>query len=111
MHAFYKAIGHLADGRVYPQYLPEQSDYPAVVYQLISQTHMLCLDGFQNLARRRMQVSIYALTYQQTYDIYNQINQALQHAAFALASIQLNVSEFEHTRQLHRLVADYLYYC
>lgn len=54
------AVNNRINGRVYPMMLPQNSDLPAITYQLISQPRTGSNDGDSELARSRIEIRMFA---------------------------------------------------
>jgi len=62
MADFYASIVTVADGRVYPGNLPQEVEYPAVVYGRVGGSNVNTLTGDADLDNAAMQVDCFAAT-------------------------------------------------
>lgn len=90
LEAFSPAI---AEGRIHPLVLPQNTDLPAVTFQRISGPRVRSLSGPGGKARPRIQLDAWANTYTEAQALATQLRQALDGYKGLMGTVQVdNVS-------------------
>ncbi len=105
---FLTAVGH----RVYPQVAPLGTATPYVTMTLVSDVPYNSLDSTtraERLSAQRVQIDVYAQTYEQARDVANHVEDALGGLARSDIKVELDESEhlYESDTKLHRISSDY----
>jgi hypothetical protein len=109
-------FGAIAEDRLYPVLLPEQSPLPAATYQLISTVPLYTLEERVNVTEIRIQFDTWAERYGDAKQLMAAINSAIDNFSGDLPDgthvfgVQLAACNdlFEEAARTHRTSADYL---
>jgi len=74
----YTGLTALVGDNIFPDFIPQDEDAPAIVYQLISETPDYTLQGEQGLKEVVYQFTCYELTSASAYNIYKQLRAAFK---------------------------------
>lgn len=98
-------LSALVGAKIYPLVVPQNTAYPAVVYQVISKIpNSEPCQGEQhseNVQQARMQVSIYAEKYEQIVAIDEAIRSALDYYKGTVGTVQISSLRFLSARDLY----------
>lgn len=103
------ALSALVDGtRVYPVVLPQATDFPAVTYQVITEQRDYKQEGDDSVPTRRVQVDLWANTYDETEALYNALRQlsGTNHVPFGSPAVYFNGVFFDNARDLYEAALD-----
>lgn len=70
-------VGALVNGRVVPLFVPQDGAFPCVVYQKISGPRVHSLKGQSGLARIRIQISCWALSFPEAKQVCEAVRLAI----------------------------------
>jgi len=94
----------LSNGRVYPQILPLECEYPAIVYTIINDKDFIS----QNLGRYgstvRIQIDCYAQSYLEAKQLKEEVKDALY--SFGNRPLELNSRDMPDDSELYRQLID-----
>ena len=110
MQEFLEAIRHLAGGEVYALVAPADAQYPILVYTPVDQSHVIALDGPNELRRARVQVDAYARTFDAALQLQDEVLAALLADINSIADVRMELSEFDIDARVYRVCVDYTYY-
>lgn len=108
--SLYDAIKHIADGRVFALIAPHLSAMPYIVYAPVSQDHVMGMSGSHGLKRMRVQVDVWARTFQDATSLQAQVMDQVAKTLPSLSRINVNTTEFDPQSQAFRVSTDYTYY-
>lgn len=97
-----------ADERVYALVLPDESSYPAITYQRISNVPVNSLSGSSDLDQVRVQVDCWATTYGAAKALAGEVRTAMEAAAFK-GLLVTDADEFDDVAKVYRVSMDF--YC
>ena len=88
--------------QVHPLVLPQESAYPAITYQNITDVPHNHLKGSSSTVNARVQVDIWAKSYKEAKDLYQSVKSAMS------GSLVLGTNEFyEKETRLYRVSIDF----
>lgn len=95
--------------RIYPVQVPQDAQYPAVVYQTVNNTPINHLTGESDLQNDRVQIDCYAESSDQAHALADAIKAAMQGDAnnFKAVRVSRNDIPFDDDTKLHRVSIDY----
>ena len=92
--------------RIYPMVAPTGTAKPYIVYQRISAISETVLSGDSGLTNTRMQIDVYADTYQSAQHTADQIEALM--AGWSVQNVSVLAQDlYEDAVQLHRVQADF----
>lgn len=103
----YNAIKNLANGNVYPIVLPDTSSLPAIVYQRISSLPVNSLDGDSDLDSVRIQISVWANTYNEVKELSSVVRITLNDSVLKLVT-ENDTDDYEPETKRFRVLTDYV---
>jgi hypothetical protein len=99
------ALGALVSGRCYPLVATDPVVKPYIIYSVISDVQENGLDGFLDIANKRIQVDVYTTSYGATKTLAASCKAAMVGVG---SSIHLSSQElFESDTQLYRITMDF----
>lgn len=110
MQDFFEIIKDLASAQVYALVAPSEAQYPLIVYTPIAQEHILGINGLHALQRIRVQVDIYAKTYEEALSLQDQVLAAILAAKSTVADVRMVFTDFEDEARIYRVSVDYTYH-
>lgn len=96
----------VADDRLSPGLLSEQSSLPAATYQVISKRYLYALDGRIDLTKARIQIDTWAKTYAQAKALAAAITAILDDSTLD-AQLLSSTDLYEHEAQLYRVMTEF----
>ena len=82
-------VSGFASTRVYPEIIPQNTTFPAVVYNLIAAPRSHHLTGMTDLVPARFQITAYADTYAEMRGISDEIRRALDSIQTTIGTVEI----------------------
>jgi len=108
------AVTNLVSSRIYPVILPQTPTYPAIVYEVVTTVRGQSHGGPHNLVQPRVQIDIFAETYEAAWDIEAAVRGALDGFSGALSGKKVWNVFHEDSNDLYaqdikksRVISDY----
>ena len=83
-------IGSGDDARMYPNELPQNPTYPAIVYHLISTNDLMAHDGATDFMKKRLQFDCFGETYGSAKNLAKILRQQINGQSGALGGITVH---------------------
>jgi hypothetical protein len=106
-------VGAGAEARIYPLILPQGAAFPALTYQRVSSVTQYAQDG-PGLARQRIQIDAWAMTYRAAKDLARAVRSALEgHRAGNIQGVFVDPERdfYEADTRLYRASTDFYVWC
>ena len=109
----YNALVHLAGGRVLPDFAPEDTDLPFIVYQAVGGEPINFVTGEQpDKQPVRMQVSVWAETRMQASDLGQKVESAIRAATALQPEVATGrVATYDETTRYRGTRQDFYLFC
>ncbi len=105
----YTTLAGLVEGKCYPVIAPDSPATPYIVYTVITGVPVVSLDGLSGLTRKRMQIDVWADTYESQKTIESQVSNAMESADFENVPIMVH-DNYEVETKLYRSIMEYSIY-
>ena len=102
-------LSGLVDGKVYPLVAPDKIIAPYIVYSNVATTSENTLDGGASIDLLRMQVDVYAGTYDQAKELAAQARSSLE-GGTGRATLQAEIDLFEPDLSVFRVSQDFYFW-
>ena len=96
-------VTDLVSTRIYPNFAPEDAEYPLIAYQVVSGSRISTLQGVSDAVRKRIQISCHANTYSSAKAIAAAVVAALEGNGY----LELEYDLFDSATQLHTVAVDW----
>jgi hypothetical protein len=95
-------VTNLVNDRIFPDFIPQEEDAPAIVYDLVSGTVDYTLSGQQRLRQPIIQIATYAYTNKEAYEIFDAINELFKDYQGTMSGL-----EIQHVELIEEPIKDY----
>lgn len=101
-------VSALVGTRIYPLLMPQTPVLPAITYQRISAEHIASIGGHSGLENPRIQIDIWALSYNTSKALAAQVRAALTESMDGFAALLLtDLDDYEPETRIYRCSLDF----